>query len=552
MQPKKNIHMKRILLFLCATYICLIANAATYSGSLPVLYIQTENSAPIESKEVYLNATYYLDAMGMPGVENIGSEEAPLTMEIRGRGNWTWRGFDKKPYRIKLTDKQALLGMKKSRHFALLAHADDSKGFMRNAVGFQLSRMIGLDWTSADQPLEVVLNGEYIGLYFLTETIRVDKDRVNITEQEDEEKDASNITGGWLVEIDNYDSDPHVEIKEGDGARIIFTYKSPEVLSEEQENFLITEMTRMNELIYGDKNSTAIWNYIDIDALARFYIVQELMDNYESFHGSCYLHRERGEGQKWKFGPVWDFGSSFNYDKSQYIFEGREHHMTWIGELCEFPVFMDTVRAIYNEFYTQHLNDIYTFTQKQIALLSDAALADATRWPQYGNPDLANRINGVNKRLREAAEWLYVQWNEGENPEYNPDEDFGDELALTVMNVWENGEMHQYTLSQVDSITFERKEGIIVKAKVPASWTDGIYVWIWGDGINQNEHLAKRQGEWYVFAHHGKELNIIFKNGKGWTGLPNQTEDIRTTRSACYLIEQEGEEKATATVTDCP
>lgn len=402
--------MKRI--YFLSLFFCLLctSQAAPYSGTLPVMYIQTENNAPVVSKDDYLNATYYVDALGITGYENIGSATVPLTMEIKGRGNWTWRGFDKKPYRIKLADKQSLLGMKKSKHFALLAHADDSKGFMRNAVGFELSRMLDMAWTPEVKPVEVVLNGDYIGLYFLTETIRVDADRVDIVEQEDGETDPGKITGGWLVEIDNYDDSPNVKIIEGDGARIIFTYKTPEVLSEAQEKFLTAEMTRINELVYGNKESDELWKYVDIDALARFYIVQEIVDNYESFHGSCYLYRQLGDNEKWTFGPVWDFGSSFNYTKSQYIYQGREHHMTWIGEICKFPRFIQHVKKVWNSFYDSHFNKIYGFTNQQLALLQAAAEADAKRWPKYGNKDLGKRIGNVNNMLRVSGQWLEELW----------------------------------------------------------------------------------------------------------------------------------------------
>lgn len=60
--------------------------------------------------------------------------------------------------------------------------------------------------------MEVVLNGEYIGLYFLTETIRIDKDRVDIYEQNDGETDPDLIKGGWLVEVDNYIDDCQITI----------------------------------------------------------------------------------------------------------------------------------------------------------------------------------------------------------------------------------------------------------------------------------------------------------------------------------------------------
>ena len=542
--------MKRFFFLLLILLASLSVSAASYSGTLPVLHIQTENNAPIVSKDDYIPATYYLDALNLAGYESIASAQAPLTMEIKGRGNYTWKDFDKKPYRIKLSDKQPLLGMKKSKHFALLAHADDSKAFMRNAVGFELGRLLNMAWIPVAKPVEVMLNGEYIGLYFLTETIRVDKDRVNIVEQEDMITDSEGITGGWLVEIDNYRDDPHVVIKEGDSRHtdMVFTYKTPEQLSNEQKQFLVAEMERINQLVYGDKNSDELWQYLDIDALARFYIVQEVMDNYESFHGSCYLYREKGEGEKWHFGPVWDFGSSFNRDKQQLLFEGDVWHNHWIPEICKFPAFAQYVKTLWNPFYAGAFGNIYAYVEQQQALIASAVQADYQRWPQYGNKDFANRVKKVQERLQKNSAWLNTKWNS--NAGNNPNEENKD-LALTAMCVWVNGQPVEYLVSQVDSITFIQKEGIVVKAKVPATWSDQIYVWIWGDGVSTNEFVAKKEGDWYVFAHDGSELNIIFKDGKGWKGAPYQTEDIYTKQSACYIIAPNGENKAKVSAVDC-
>ena len=76
-------------LFTLSILFCLLgtAFAVNPSGTLPVLYITTENKTPVTSKDYYLNATYYLDAKGIAGYENIGSASAPLNMEIKGRGN---------------------------------------------------------------------------------------------------------------------------------------------------------------------------------------------------------------------------------------------------------------------------------------------------------------------------------------------------------------------------------------------------------------------------------------------------------------------------------
>ena len=553
--------MKQTLLTIWLCCLIGIVYAANPSGTLPVLYITTENNTPITSKDDYLNASYYLDAKGIAGYDNIGSAAAPLTMEIKGRGNYSWTGFNKKPYRLKLTDKQPLLGMVKSKHFNLLAHADDAKdkkGYMRNAAGFELSKMLGIAWTPDARPLEVVMNGDYIGLYFLTEHIRVDKDRVNIVEQEDEETDAQKITGGWLVEIDNYDSDPHITIKEGGKTTMWVTYKSPEVLSSEQETYLTQQIQLMDNLIYGDKNSDELWQYLDMDALARFYIVQEITDNYESFHGSCYLYKDMGDTEKWKFGPVWDFGSAFNRDKSQYLFQGDVWHNHWIPEICKFPAFMQHVQTIWKDFYANRFNDIFTFTADQLSLLKTAAAVDAQRWPDYnGNADLTKRITQINDRLRRNAEWLNEQWG-GDNNDNNDDNNTTDPTPSVdeswVMYIWQDGKKVEYQLAQVDSITFAQQEMLVVKAKVPAAWGEDIYVYIWkAENDSENgEFLATRQGEWYTYSTKAKSVNIIFKKGRGWTGHPNQSEDIRTNSSACYILTQEGENKAVATQVDCP
>ena len=146
--------------------------------------------------------------------------------------------------------------MTKSKHFVLMAGADDNLGCLRNPLGYELSRRMKLAWTPACRPLEVVLNGDYIGLYFLTENIRVDADRVNITEQNDNSDE--DVTGGWLVEVDNYNTDPHISVTMSDKNQDMWiTYKSPELLSANQESYLQQQFNAIRDAVYTtDKNST--------------------------------------------------------------------------------------------------------------------------------------------------------------------------------------------------------------------------------------------------------------------------------------------------------
>lgn len=94
---------------------------------------------------------------------------------------------------------------------------------------------------------------------------------------------------------------------------------------------------------------------------------------------------------------------------------------------------------------------------------------------------------------------------------------------------------------------------ITVKAQVPAAWTDTITAWVWATGEEGAEVVPTKDGDWYVYTLNCNELNIIFKNGHGWTGDKNQTVDLTGIReSVCYQLAQEGDAKATATSVDCP
>ena len=383
-----------------------------YSGTLPVLFINTD--APVTSKETYVSGTCYIDAMDLEGYKSLGTADEPLTLQVKGRGNWTWKDFAKKPYRLKFDEKVKPLGMKKSRHFVLMACADDNLGFLRNTVGYELSRRLRLAYTPWQEPVEVVLNGDYIGLYMLTEKIRVATKRVNIVEQADLETHPDSITGGWLFEIDNYDEDGQVVITEGNGAKLRFTMHTPEELSGEQRSYITNLLTATDHAIYAtDKRSTEWEQYIDIDSLVRYYIVQEVMDDAESFHGSCYIHKERGNDTKLIFGPVWDFGNAFQRGFDRFIYQDPPFGQSWIGEIARFPRFQERVKEVWRPFLGRQYPSLDAYIDNFIARIATASLCDARRWPNYGTSNIEERKNEFKRRMREKVAFLTRQWGEG-------------------------------------------------------------------------------------------------------------------------------------------
>ena len=105
--------------------------------NLPTYYIETEGQQSVVSKEHYIKCTLTIvDGSGITTYDSL---------QIRGRGNSTWRMSEKKPYRLKFASPQRLLGsgFANARDWTLLANHGD-KTLIRNALTYELGRFVGL------------------------------------------------------------------------------------------------------------------------------------------------------------------------------------------------------------------------------------------------------------------------------------------------------------------------------------------------------------------------------------------------------------------------
>ncbi len=245
-------------------------SAVNPSGTLPIVHITTNTGQPVTDRDNYVTGTIYID--NCAAGQTLGTAASPKTMSIRGRGNYTWTGFEKKPYKIKLDTSSTVLGMLSSRHWALMAAADDNLGFMRNTLGFLLSKHIGLKWTPSQVPVELIINNEYLGLYFLTETVRIQKNRINIASQPDQNQDPLTMSGGWLVEIDNYDADNQAYLLEKNNHSMRVTVHTPEIMSSQQQDYISAQMNLLNDAFY--ESTSDHWEQlVDLAELVKFYLV---------------------------------------------------------------------------------------------------------------------------------------------------------------------------------------------------------------------------------------------------------------------------------------
>lgn len=394
---------------------------ASTSGTLPILHINVYeadqpdvfNSDMLNKdyveKDEHTCAEYYIEvpddvAAKYSWAKPVGSADAPLPLSIKLRGNFTRTGYSKKPYKLKLGSKAGLLGLSKSKHFALLAHADDDKAFMRNYVCFELGKMIGLPWTPSQQPVEVVINGEYRGLYFLTESIRIEPDRINITEGAEEEMNPVNISGGYLVELDNYDEDSSIQYsteekscsgKHKDLLRV--TFDTPEILSDLQRTFIKDQFDTMNDLV-GKCNTSEgddLWKYMDLDDAVRYYIVMEIMGHWEAYHGSTYLFRDYGADQKWHFSPLWDCGHAFEPETRNCQIWDRpgSYGCTWISSMYLNSKFKSKLTDTWKWFMAEHYPALASKIEDYAKTIDAAAKYDAAFW--HGRPTPTGHNNPV-------------------------------------------------------------------------------------------------------------------------------------------------------------
>jgi hypothetical protein len=248
-----------------------------------------------------------------------------LALEVRGRGNGSSWGYEQKGYRLKLKDKVSLFSEKASRHWVLIPGGHDF-GVIRNHAAFTISKSVmnGIPYTSSSRYVEVFFNNQYHGLYNLSEHVRVDNGRIDISST------YGILDTGYLIELDAYASGIEgIDYFWIQGIRYPFSVKSPKtdewhgVVSEiqfrSQIQFIQTYLQDSMDAVYrGLKNQ--ILDYFDLDSLIDMYLLHELFKNTDTGWSSFFLYKPTGD--KFYFAPPWDFDFSAGISRGDSSPEG--------------------------------------------------------------------------------------------------------------------------------------------------------------------------------------------------------------------------------------
>jgi spore coat protein CotH len=375
-------------------------------NGISALYINT-SGAPINSKDIYVTGSIKI-------VSNFKDVVYDGKTEIKGRGNSTWE-MAKKPYRIKLDKKTAILGMAESKNWVLLANYAD-KSLMRNELAFVASRNSGLKWTVNSRFVEVYLDGSYNGSYLLTEQVKEGKDQVDVED------------GGYLLEQDGFAEREPVYFKTQKGAPITIKYPD-EKITQQQREYITNHVQTFENALFAANFTDPVAGYrkyFDVDSYVNYYIVNEVMGNPDTFWST--YHYKKANDDRIYTGPVWDFDISINNDDrlgditNKLMLDAGFDPKMWIKRLMEDPAFRQKIRLRWNELKPkmQALPATASLLEKKLAV---SQVRNFARW-NILNTKVYQEIQLAGTYAREVAylknvltnhiNWLDTKFNSAE------------------------------------------------------------------------------------------------------------------------------------------
>lgn len=320
------------------------------SSNLPIIKIDTEGRGiPDEPK---ISA-----AMGIidNGPENSNHINDPFNdydgrigIEIRGSSS---QMFPKKQYAVELWTSNgedtsaSILGLPMEEDWVLYAPYSD-KSLIRNVLTYKLGADLG--WYAPRTRLcELYLNEQYVGVYVLTEKIKRDKNRVDISKLNPDENTGDDLTGGYIVKLDKYDGatqglgwdSPYLPPNHGNNQVVHFQYHYPKEneITSEQRNYIenyVTEFESALKSPYFRDRQEGYRNFINVESFIDFAIINEVSRNVDGYRLSAFLHKDKdSKDKKLYLGPIWDFNLAFG--NADYCEGGSTTGWAWnFNDIC--------------------------------------------------------------------------------------------------------------------------------------------------------------------------------------------------------------------------
>lgn len=366
-------------------------SGADLKTNLPIVTIDTAGmeipgvGTPKEEQPI-ANICFY----DRQGERNSLANEPDVSVQahIRIRGNSS-RHFMKKQYKLCIVNDAGiersvkLLGMTSSSEWVLGAPSLD-RTLIRNYMAFNVSGQV-MPFTPEVRFCEGYINGEYSGVYLLTEQIQVGKKHVNISQTR-----RGAVSTSYLLRFDRYNSeadnlDNFTSYSYNLTSSAEILYPSAHKITEAQKQWISDDFSEFEHALYSFDYNKPDWgyrHYIDVDSFVDYFILNEFFQNYDAGTYSTYMYRDL-QG-KISMGPVWDFNNAFdNYMETAFDGTGiRMTSNTWFTILLRDEAFVNKAIARYWELRRDVLSQKYLlqYVDDVVAYLGDAVDRNYEVW----------------------------------------------------------------------------------------------------------------------------------------------------------------------------
>jgi hypothetical protein len=421
------------------------ARIDTFASQLPLLVIDTHGSGALEKDGRNHPGWIYSWNRPAPGGTTITAPPtatSALNTEVRGSSS---AFFPKKGFNLRFTDSNGrdksvpLFGLPSFDRWALVGPWVYDPTFVHNGLMYELSNRIGR-WAPRTQLVEVFFNAnggdldytDYAGIYILTDSLQVDKKRVDIAALGPKDISGTAVTGGYLLKSDVPDDDDFsFQTKRNYPASpLALNVSSPDAadLVTAQREYIQGYVQTFEDALYAD--SAGGWrqrtylDYIDRDSWVDHHILNTLSMSADAFIRSAYLMKDRRG--RIVAGPVWDYdralGGGDPRTQIPTIWNGGDNatdvwNYGWWGMLVRDPDFMQAwidrwQRLRQREFSSANLGALVDGFAAQIG--PAAAARDAARWPDNASrfgTGWQGEIDNLKSFLTQRSAWIDAKFN---------------------------------------------------------------------------------------------------------------------------------------------
>ena len=428
--------MKKYLVILSFLLIPLLSLAQILTDSnLPIVVINTDGGVTIPDEPKVLatmkiiwhqdGSRNYLTDVNNPEFLNYDGR-----IGIERRGSSSQNNFQKKPYGLTTLQSDdvtnnnvSILGMPKENDWVLNSLAYDQTG-MRDFLSYELSERLG-QYASRRVYCEVVVNGDYKGLYVFMEKIKVDDNRVNIEKMDATCNSYPEVTGGYITKSDKTTGGDPVawQMQEtGSGGwwpsyvDFIHHYPKPENVTSAQNNYIKNVFLSLSSVAASHNTSVTngIPSIIDIPSFVDFMIIAEFASNVDVYTLSTFYHKDR-KG-KLRAGPVWDYNLAYGFD----AFGNRSRTDVWqfnnednngpkyLKDMFDTPMYRCYLAKRWFEVTAAGMplnyNEVCNRMDEIDALITEAVARDNQRWSNMTQH--AAKVQAMKTWIQQRIDWL--------------------------------------------------------------------------------------------------------------------------------------------------